>query len=676
MILEKNKEATVTVFGGEENGRFSINVDDISHLMDILSELYSNPEAAVIREYLTNAMDSHIAAGKKDTPIDIRTPTRFSPMFEVQDYGLGLSKEEVFSIYSSYGTSTKQTSNDFNGQLGLGSKSAFAVSRQFSLTSVKDGEKYVFSMYKNEDNEASVTLLDSSPTDECNGVTISIPVKDGRERVFESNVTSFLNHFDFPILRNGQVVTRAKPQTTIDHNGIRFNFHICSYHSNRELSGQVCIRMGGVVYPLDISKMTTSFAHGNNYIIIDVPIGAVNFTPSREALRYNGVTNSFLRRIDETIRELLEEDTKELQVLADKATSAEEVFTILKNSTRGMYLKWLGPISVRWRGVDFSDNNIAYFETLSYTLDSRGFLYRKEGNIAPGFTRATNTLYVITDKKDVTNNMRLIAKEKIRSGNYLNVTFLFPFSTFTAEETYLPKDIITTAEFMGTKVKRKRSDGPAIYRIKFEYGRPKIATLTYDELDTKTNLVLVHIHAQEPQMQLPWSNSGYRSVTEFFQKQGYFFFGIRTQTARGRNMTKTANLEKFDELGIPYLTMNDVMAKYLESINASAALDRVSFDGETTFSDAVGYLKALDLGLPVLDELAERYTKSRQVNIPLTNNEILQLIGKPKNDIPEKIKEVYAAFPLLRAIMWNQASFHTKEFEDIQKYVSWKKENV
>ena len=93
----------------------------------ILSDgLYSNKIKAVIRELSCNAVDSHVAANKADTPFEVHLPTVLEPWFSVRDFGLGLDGDQVENIYTTYFESTKTESNDFIGALGLGSKSPFS----------------------------------------------------------------------------------------------------------------------------------------------------------------------------------------------------------------------------------------------------------------------------------------------------------------------------------------------------------------------------------------------------------------------------------------------------------------------------------------------------------------------------------------------------------------------
>src|SRR5262245_34262870 len=97
-----------------ENVRMGIDTSALQHIISVLTDLYSDPELAVIREYSTNALDAHRDAGNP-LPIEVTLPTPLAPLFKVRDYGDGLDAEDIRNIYSRYGTSTKRDSNDVVG---------------------------------------------------------------------------------------------------------------------------------------------------------------------------------------------------------------------------------------------------------------------------------------------------------------------------------------------------------------------------------------------------------------------------------------------------------------------------------------------------------------------------------------------------------------------------------
>ena len=61
-----------------QGSTFKISASPVA--FDILSsKLYSNPILAIVRELLTNAYDSHKAAGKEDVPIKVNLPSYLEP---------------------------------------------------------------------------------------------------------------------------------------------------------------------------------------------------------------------------------------------------------------------------------------------------------------------------------------------------------------------------------------------------------------------------------------------------------------------------------------------------------------------------------------------------------------------------------------------------------------------
>ena len=127
-IKEADVESNITFGEAIEMG---ISQDGIQHLMSTLTNLYNDPQLAVIREYYTNGLDSHVEAGQTK-PVDVYLPTRDNPMYVVRDYGIGMSVDDIKTIYSKYGASTKRGTNTQVGAYGLGCKSALTDAEQFT----------------------------------------------------------------------------------------------------------------------------------------------------------------------------------------------------------------------------------------------------------------------------------------------------------------------------------------------------------------------------------------------------------------------------------------------------------------------------------------------------------------------------------------------------------------
>ena len=131
----KLADRTVEIHSQELDSSNQFSIAQTSKMFKILSDsLYSDKVMAVIRELSTNANDAHIAAGNRN-PFKVTLPTQTNPNFTVRDYGTGLSQEDMEELYTTYGASNKNDSNDFTGCLGLGSKSPFAYTKSFTTTS-------------------------------------------------------------------------------------------------------------------------------------------------------------------------------------------------------------------------------------------------------------------------------------------------------------------------------------------------------------------------------------------------------------------------------------------------------------------------------------------------------------------------------------------------------------
>lgn len=114
-------ERELTSGGIEESTQFDLSREDASHIMTILRDtLYSDRILAVLREYSANAWDAHRMVGKADLPIKVTLPTEMDPKLTIRDFGPGLSRPDVFNVYTKYGKSTKRDTDNAVGMLGIG----------------------------------------------------------------------------------------------------------------------------------------------------------------------------------------------------------------------------------------------------------------------------------------------------------------------------------------------------------------------------------------------------------------------------------------------------------------------------------------------------------------------------------------------------------------------------
>jgi hypothetical protein len=266
----------------------TIDTNSLAHIMSVLTNLYSDPEMAVLREYSCNARDSHLAVGQT-RPIEITLPSNFDQYLVIEDFGLGLSIDDITEIYSRYGASTKRGTNEQTGMLGLGSKSALTYATQFTMTAVKDGVRSEVLISVKVDGSGKMEVMDTVTTNEPNGVRITIP--SSPQNKFAEKASRFFQYWaDGTVLVNGE-----QPETIGDLTDIGDGMFI----TDTERSWQTreyndIIVMGGVPYPVPSEYKSKLENVSRKYCVFYVPMGDVDFVPSREEMNLTPRTKQYL----------------------------------------------------------------------------------------------------------------------------------------------------------------------------------------------------------------------------------------------------------------------------------------------------------------------------------------------------------------------------------------------
>lgn len=300
--IEQSRKATISTSNSDSVGTFRIK-ESAKAFSILSSSLYQNPIRSIIRELGCNARDAHVAANNPE-PWKLSLPSALSPEFAVSDNGTGLSHDEVMQIYTTYFESTKTNSNDFVGALGLGSKSPFSYTDNFTVTSVKDGIKNIYSTFLTEEQIPSIVLLDSSTTNEPNGVEVRFSVKSADSQKFRSEAIEALKFFD----QKPNGFPQGSEPTILMINGIehcRSNAAGYSYTSKEPL-----VIMGGVQYTFDVKnfafqKYSLVLSVSQSHMLIRADIGDVDIQPSREGLTMTKKTIEFIsKKFEEAISKI------------------------------------------------------------------------------------------------------------------------------------------------------------------------------------------------------------------------------------------------------------------------------------------------------------------------------------------------------------------------------------
>lgn len=308
-----------------ESTQFNIEVN--AKMIRVLSDtLYEDKIGSMVRELSCNAFDAHVEAGRRDVPFEIHLPSEIEPWFSVRDEGIGLSDEAIRNIYSSYGNSTKDNSNDYIGALGLGSKTPFAYTDQFTVTSVHDGMKRVYVAVINEDGMPTISLQAEEPTTDHPGLEVLVSVDASDFNRFADAVVDQLKFFKVkPTLTNNLKRIQFRD---INANVSVSNDLITMYGGNsNRISGvhDLYVVQGGVGYKVRVGNLkdhltpqALDLAQHLHYIgaYMEFPIGSIEVTASREGISYKPRTiDSIRNRLNEISKLLTDEVFKRISVI-------------------------------------------------------------------------------------------------------------------------------------------------------------------------------------------------------------------------------------------------------------------------------------------------------------------------------------------------------------------------
>ena len=392
MIPEQSTHS-ISVSTAFHTKKFGIDDEDFSHLVDLIqNQLYSDKPLALVREYSCNAFDANVVAGRKETPIKISLPSAFSSQLVIRDYGHGLTQDQMESIFTRYGKSTKRNDNTTVGCFGIGSKAAFSYTPSFMVNSYIDGKVTSYNCVLDETNVGKLILLGEDTTTEPNGLEIAINIKKDDVDNFRSICMKFFRYWDvLPVIEgftdDDYAAIRGSEKPILTGTGWAINDSRVGYFRR---IGSVAV-MGNIGYPIQwqsVKGLKEMFkARGSDHynmeqfilesnIVFQFNIGEIKMSPSREALQYTELTNNALVK---RVEVLLNEIADHVQTKIDMATNLWEAKIMFADlfSTMGALAKLRNSIKLNYKSIPIAGNRITGFDTHSNVLKT---YYRRADN--------------------------------------------------------------------------------------------------------------------------------------------------------------------------------------------------------------------------------------------------------------------------------------------------------
>lgn len=351
-------ESTVSSSGVKSEVSFGINTEGLPYIFNILrNSLYSDKVMAVLREVSCNAVDANAEAGNGQRPIRVNLPNIINPVLSIRDFGKGLDDSRINEIYAFYGASTKRNSNEFIGQLGIGSKSPFSYGDNFTITAYVDGVKTVYNAYIDETQVGKIAKLHSESTTEENGTEITVPVRRSDFNEFSLKASSLFCHFKVkPEVAGSDQYDNFTPPRPMVNGGD------WAYIGNN-VSKAI---MGYVGYSIDLDNVGVNYNSDlyrliNSGVNLEFDIGELDMAASREALQYTDKTKrAIIATGEKALRELVESVSLEF----DKCTtiwSAKLLFSRLFEADFGSFsmdMRHFVSQSIVWNGSKVSNSHI------------------------------------------------------------------------------------------------------------------------------------------------------------------------------------------------------------------------------------------------------------------------------------------------------------------------------
>lgn len=315
-----NQNAVTSNFTGQQQKMSMVVSGKAFHIL--AGQLYKHKILAIVRELSTNAWDAHQEANNLSKPFDIQLPTELNPIFRIRDYGTGMDEQTIFDTYNCLFASTKSNTNTAVGCLGLGSKTPFSYTSVVTVSSYRDGKLSTYVSNMGADGIPNLTKVFEVPTQEPNGLEVQFAVEkkdfDEFAKAAERVCTTFLEGSRPNIVNTKLDAEEISSRLIKVCDNLYFGLKsVTKYFDNVNLiQGNVCYPLNPTLLPKNYRDTLYHIDLSKYSAFITVPIGTVDFQPSREGLteskdNYDRI-DPYLGELDNHFKAVFTENFKDI----------------------------------------------------------------------------------------------------------------------------------------------------------------------------------------------------------------------------------------------------------------------------------------------------------------------------------------------------------------------------
>lgn len=679
MLVQDTQEKPVLGNVGTST-EFSIKATAKSFTI-LSSTLYSNKIKAIVQELGANAKDSHKQAGKEDVPFEVHLPTRFEPHFSIRDFGTGLSHDEVCQIYTTYFASTKTNSNDYVGALGLGSKTPFSYTSNFTVTAIKDGRKGIYTAYINDHGVPCIALMVDHQTDECNGVEISFAVTSVNDmETFYNEAKNVYKYFKVIPTITGRQSANIDPIGYLEQDLIP-GVHILFRRTSSEPSIAL---MGDIAYPIDAQQFDDQYrTYLKCGICIEFNIGDLDIQANREGLSYIPLTKTSIQeKINALAQALVGKFKTEIEAIpnmwdrykyyAEKRTTgvwahALNVYvdSIRNTDSSSIFSGW----------INLEEENVAPYHVMINIQRLSSNTYTKSRHMSVKVDE--RVLFVIDDVKR--GGIKL-AKHHASQTRIPNIVVISPkdnqarIEDFVAEKLMSPHSIVKASDILLPKAPSVKYEAKEVFSIVYDYnnrvGRYQVHFIEYSSFENDPLKQYLYIPITNATME--FSRRAGLDKTEFMKLitsakihgDRYHVFALRKKGQETYGML--SNWTKFEDFIVNYytnITDDDILARCVIESNVLTSLTKINLTHDVSSSNIK---KIID----IRDKVSKLSNKStadflRLARAFLDDHEHKKFMARVEQQ-QKYIDDIFKTYPLIKAMAnlssWNYDPEHVAHY--------------
>jgi hypothetical protein len=603
-------------------------------------KLYQYKLRTMIQEYLCNARDAH-RENRNTSPFNVSLPTLINPVLTIEDFGPGLSPERLIEVFTKYGESTKRQDNKQTGGFGIGSKSGWAYTDQFTVISRYNGVKTIYSAHKGASKLGQLTELSSDNTDELNGVTIVVPIKSNDFNECQNAVARclyFWKETEKPNVQ-GLNVQKQEYRSLKVNDVVTVNKNIPDILQTSMAQGIIVI--DGIPYPLRYNRDNRFY---QEILIVTVPTGLISVGANRESIddteQNQKILKTIFKKYETDAQSMIDGDYKKISSLSEVGAYLLKYLNIIDLDEKETNFKNFSTnfVLCAWnRVLNVSLNNGLYITAYHKSYSRNKAIKQKEVNELKSIHNI-GTIY-ITSNKDRHDGKRI-------QQNYTNSTM------YVIEHDHVAlndlKDVIGHDKFVDIetlpfnkpvrKVKTQQTllDGEISLYPLYAGGKHQLNTTIQKCIDNKVVYVYMsmgyyYTHKDKLSNLISWM--------DFFKKTS----SIKFITGPQKTLTSIQKAKQSC-----FIEFNEWFKSYTLTKSEIDHIKSISLTKEGVSHDAIAILSKL--GLYILDWIFVKDNQfvSELILTKFKNGSKLDVTNDIKN-----IKSLWSTLPLLKEFKSN-----------------------